>query len=83
MTLLKSSLKDTMPSILIGMGVALAAPFILPAVAMVMRPVAKAAITGVMTLTDSLKEFVAEAGEQICDLVAEVKAERQQPSGEE
>jgi len=83
MSLVKDSLKGTMPSILIGMGVALAAPFILPAVAMVMRPVAKAALTGVMALTDSVKEFMAEASEQLSDLVAEVKAERQQSSGEE
>ena len=83
MAFLKDSFKDTMPSILIGMGVALAAPFILPAVAIVMRPVAKAALTGVMALTDSVKEFMAEASEQISDLVAEVKAERQQTTGEE
>jgi len=43
----------------------------------VSRPLAKTLIRGYLTLSDMAKEFAAEAGEQISDLVAEVKAERQ------
>jgi hypothetical protein len=37
---------------------------------------AKTLINGYLTLSDMAKEYAAEAGEQISDLVAEVKAER-------
>lgn len=67
--------KGYMPSVLVGVGVALVAPVLLPAVAAVVRPVAKAAIKGGLALADTIKEFAAEAGEQVSDLVAESKAE--------
>jgi hypothetical protein len=62
-------------SILIGVGVALAAPILLPAVAAVVRPAAKGLIKGGLFVADSLKELVAEGGEQLSDLVAEARAE--------
>ena len=71
-----NGLKGAVPSILVVLGVVLAAPIILPAVAAVSRPLAKTLIRGYLTLSDMAKEFSAEAGEQISDLVAEVKAER-------
>lgn len=77
MAVLDNGLKGAVPSILVILGVALAAPIVLPTVAAVSRPLAKTLIRGYLTLTDMAKEFAAESGEQISDLVAEVKAERE------
>jgi hypothetical protein len=63
------------PSLLIGVGIALVAPVLLPAVASLVRPLAKGVVKGGLTLADKAKEFAAEAGEQVSDLVAEAKAE--------
>ena len=63
-------------TVLIGVGVALAAPALLPAVGTVIRPVAKGLIKGGLYIADSLQEMIAEGGEQFSDLIAEVKAER-------
>jgi hypothetical protein len=68
--------KGAVPSILVVMGVALAAPIVLPAVAAVSRPLAKTLIKGYLALADTVKEYAAEAGENISDLLAECKAER-------
>ena len=76
MALMDDGLKGAVPSILVVLGVALAAPIVLPAVAAVSRPLAKTLIKGYLVLADTIKEFAAEAGEQVGDLVAEVKAER-------
>jgi hypothetical protein len=62
-------------SILIGVGVALAAPILFPAVAAVARPAAKGLIKGGLFAVDSLRELVAEGGEQFSDLVAEARTE--------
>lgn len=63
-------------TVLVGVGVALAAPALLPVVGTVVRPVAKGLIKGGLYLADTLQEVVAESGEQLSDLIAEVKAER-------
>ncbi len=76
MAVLDKGLKGAVPSILVVLGVALAAPIVLPAVAAVSRPLAKTLIRGYLTLSDMAKEFAAEAGEQISDLMAEVQSER-------
>jgi hypothetical protein len=76
MALMNDGLKGAVPSILVVLGVAMAAPIVLPAVAAVSRPLAKTLIKGYLVLADTIKEFTAEAGEQVCDLMAEVKAER-------
>jgi len=76
MGLLDDGFKGAVPSILVVLGVALAAPIVLPAVAAVSRPLAKTLIKGYLALADTIKEYAAEAGEQISDLVAECKAER-------
>lgn len=60
---------------LIGIGVAVAAPVLLPAVGAVIRPVAKGVIKGGLFVADSLRELVAEGSEQVSDVVAEAKAE--------
>ena len=66
--------KGPMP-VLLGLGVAMAAPNVIPAVASGLRPLAKALVKGGLTVYDALKEGVAEAGEQLNDLVAETRAE--------
>jgi hypothetical protein len=68
-------LKGAVPSMLVVLGVALAAPLVLPAVAAVSRPLAKTLIKGYLALADTVKEYAAEAGETISDLMAECKAE--------
>lgn len=62
-------------TVLIGLGVAVAAPILLPAVGAVVRPVAKGVVKGGLLVADSLKELVAEGSEQVSDVVAEAKAE--------
>jgi len=59
----------------IGIGTALVAPQVIPALAGVVKPLAKAAIKGGLVLYEKSKEAVAEAGEMMEDIVAEVKAE--------
>lgn len=81
MKLFDDGLKGTVPSILVVLGVVLAAPIVLPAVAAVSRPLAKTLIKGYLALADTVKEYAAEAGEQLSDLVAEVKAERAAATG--
>jgi hypothetical protein len=68
-------LKGYGPSLAVGIGVALVAPVILPAVASIFRPLVKGVVRGGLTLADSVKEFTASTGEQISDLYAEAKAE--------
>ena len=57
MAVLDNGLKGAVPSILVILGVALAAPIVLPAVAAVSRPLAKTLIKGYLTLSDMVKEF--------------------------
>lgn len=61
--------------VLLGLGVAMAAPNVIPALATGLRPLAKALVKGGLTLYDAAKEGVAEAGEQLNDLMAESRAE--------
>jgi hypothetical protein len=83
MALMDDGFKGAVPSILVVLGVAMAAPIVLPAVAAVSRPLAKTLIKGYLVLADTIKEFAAEAGEQVSDLVAEVRAEREATVGAE
>ena len=62
---------------LLGAGAAIAAPIVLPVVGAVVRPVAKLAIKGGLFAVDTVREFIAEGGEQVSDLVAEAQAEYQ------
>lgn len=68
-------LKGYGPSLAVGIGVALVAPVILPAVASIFRPLVKGVVRGGLTVADSVKEFTASTGEQMSDLYAEAKAE--------
>jgi hypothetical protein len=63
------------PSVLVGVGVALIAPVVVPALAAGMRPLAKAVIKGGIMVYDKGAEALAEAGEQLSDLMAEVRSE--------
>lgn len=69
------NLKMNPTNILIGIGVAVAVPVVLPALLTVVRPLAKAAIKGGFALAEKVTEYAAEAGEQVSDLFAEAKAE--------
>ncbi len=75
MAMWEDMLKGYMPNIMLGVGVALVAPVVLPMVASLFRPVAKGVVKGGFTVADRMKEMAAEAGEQVSDLVAEAKAE--------
>jgi hypothetical protein len=59
----------------IGIGVALLGPVLIPVVANIAKPLAKAAIKGGVILYEKGREAVAETGEVIEDLLAEVKSE--------
>jgi len=76
MAIWDDALKGSVPTLLIGVGVALAAPILLPAAAAGLRPLTKTLIKGGLYVADSVKELMAEASEQLSDMVAEVKAEQ-------
>ena len=63
------------PNALVVVGVAILAPVLLPAVGSVVRPLVKGAVKAGLTVKDMAVGAVAEAGEQLSDLVAEAKAE--------
>lgn len=75
MALFEDLTKGSLSTVLLGLGVAIAAPTILPGLASGLRPLAKTLVRGGVTLYDAAKEGVAEAGEQFSDLVAETRAE--------
>jgi hypothetical protein len=62
-------------NVLVGVSVAVLAPVLLPAVSYVVRPLVKGVVKAGLTAKDLGVGFVAEAGEQISDLVAEAEAE--------
>jgi len=61
---------------LVGFGAGVAAPTLFPDAGSRVRPVAKTVVKGVLAVADGIKTAVAEATEQVNDLVAEVRAER-------
>ena len=63
------------PGIAAGLGAVVLAPVLIPAVAKASKPVAKALIKGGMIAYKKSKSAIAETGEVLEDLVAEVKAE--------
>jgi hypothetical protein len=71
------------PNALVGIGLVLAAPIVLPIVRDALRPVAKSAIKGYLTLQDTVTEWAAATGEQVSDLVAEASAEHAAPPADE
>lgn len=63
------------PGRIVGIGLALGAGIL---IGRGMRPVAKGAIKGYLSLADRMREVGAEAGESLQDLYHEAKAERDQ-----
>ncbi|MEM5789921.1 MAG: DUF5132 domain-containing protein [Syntrophobacteraceae bacterium] len=59
----------------IGIGVLILAPVAIPAVAAVVRPLAKAAVKSGLILVERTRELVAETQEAISDMKAEAEAE--------
>ncbi len=67
--------KGPISTVLLGVGVVMVAPTIVPALATGLRPLAKTLVKGGMTLYDAAREGVVEVSEQVNDLVAESRAE--------
>lgn len=67
---------EWIPGILIGIG-AMLAPKLIPGFASAMKPVVRTAIRGGYNAAMKTREVVAEAREQVEDIVAEVRAERE------
>lgn len=63
------------PNALMAAGVIVLTPILLPIVGRGLRPLAKGAIKGYLSLQDKVKEVAASSTEQLSDLVAEAKAE--------
>ena len=63
------------PGIVAGVGAVVLAPFLIPAIAKVGKPIARNAIKGGIVAYQKAKGVVAEAGEIFEDLVAEAKVE--------
>jgi hypothetical protein len=62
-------------AVAIGAGVVLLAPVVIPVVASVMKPIAKAAIKGGMLAFENARVAVAETKETIEDIAAEARSE--------
>jgi hypothetical protein len=69
---------DLGKGVLIGLGAVALAPVVLPAVAGVARPFAKAVIKGGLVVYEKGRETAAELGEAVDDPVAEARAELEQ-----
>jgi hypothetical protein len=67
--------KNIVTGLAIGIGAAIVGPTVVPALARVLKPAAKAAIKGGLVLYEKGKETFAEVGEVVEDIVAEAKAE--------
>jgi len=66
---------ELIPGILIGVA-AMVAPNVLPKVGQGLRPLIKGMVRAGYSLTERARESFAEAGEQIQDIVAEVRSEQ-------
>lgn len=62
-------------NLLLGAAAVVLAPIVLPAVLAGVRPVAKTVMKGGVYVYDTAREMIAEAGEQLGDLVAEARSE--------
>ncbi|MGC1955683.1 MAG: DUF5132 domain-containing protein [Gammaproteobacteria bacterium] len=63
------------PNALVAAGVLLLGPILLPVVGRGLRPLAKGAIKGYLTVQDKVREYAAVSTEQLGDLVAEARSE--------
>lgn len=69
------SMSEGVGGIAAGIGVVLVAPLVISS----LRPVTKEVIKAGIYVSEKMKEFTAETGEQISDIVAEAKAEMKAP----
>ena len=74
MALLENGLKIGTP-VLVGIGVLILAPLVLPVAGSVVRPLIKATVKSGLLLAQKGRELVSEAMESLEDITAEVKAE--------
>lgn len=72
---LKTWMEDFPGGWVVGVGVLVLAPIVVPTLAKAGKPLAKAAIKGGLRLYENSKGAIAEAGEIFEDLVAEAQAE--------
>jgi Protein of unknown function (DUF5132) len=64
-------IEDNVPTVLLGVGTILLAPFLLPT----LRPLTKTVVKSGLLVGGKARELVSEAGEQLSDIVAEARAE--------
>lgn len=69
------------PNALVAAGALFLAPILVPVVGRGLRPLAKGAIKGYLTVQDKVKEYAAVSTEQMSDLVAEARAEHAAAAG--
>lgn len=74
MALLDDLTKGPVP-VLVGLGLTVAAPAVIPAVASGLRPLVKVMVKSALTLFDAVKEGITEAGEEVNDIVAESRTD--------
>ena len=67
---------DLIPGMLLGVA-AMLAPNLLPRLGNGLRPLIKSAVRAGYSIAERTRETVAEAGEQLQDIVAEVRSEQQ------
>jgi hypothetical protein len=70
-------------SLVVGAGVILLAPVVIPMIGAVLKPVAKALIKGGIMAYESAKVSIAETRETLEDIAAEAKAEIAQAESKE
>jgi hypothetical protein len=80
MSLFEDVPKSWFSSSILAVGAILVAPTVIPALGSALRPLAKALVKNGITVYDSAKELIAEAGEELNDMVAEARAERERES---
>lgn len=80
MSLFEDMSKSWFSSSILAVGAVIMAPTLIPAVSSALRPLAKALVKSGITVYDSAKELIAEAGEEMNDMVAEARAEMAEAS---
>jgi hypothetical protein len=75
MNWLEDLVEAVSPNALVAAGALVLAPILVPVVGRGLRPLAKGAIKGYLTVQDKLKEYAAVSTEQLSDLVAEARSE--------
>jgi hypothetical protein len=77
MSLIEDALEGGVPRVALGLGLVVAAPVVLPAVAAGARPVAKTLVRGYLVAADSARRVASRTREEMSDIVAEVRHEHE------